>query len=246
MDKLFSVVMGGATQIEMAIAANTHNLANVNTPGFRAELTAFEANQQSDDDLYGRVSTESTTVGLDDAAGTIFTTGRNLDIAIQDKGWIAVAAPDGTEAYTRRGDLHISPNGILHTGDGHPVLGNNGPITIPPHEKLEIAMDGTLSIRPLGQGAETMATIDRIRLTQPDETLLRKQGDGLLHLPEEAVAEPDANVRIISGSLENSNVNAIEALVTMISLARSFETQIRLMRDASENDSSSAQIMRMR
>ena len=155
-------------------------------------------------------------------------------------------APDGGEAYTRAGDLHVTPNGLLVNGAGHPVLGNSGaPVAIPPAEKIEIGNDGTVSILPRGQTPQTLAFVDRIKLVNPDDDALTKGPEGLMRLHEGAVLPPDASVQLVSGSLEASNVNAVNAMVNMIALARQFEAQIQIMKTAEENDSASAQMMRL-
>ncbi|MEO6697547.1 MAG: flagellar basal body rod protein FlgF, partial [Gammaproteobacteria bacterium] len=163
----------------------------------------------------------------------------------QGEGWIAVQANDGSEAYTRAGDLHINTSGVLETANGLMVLGNGGPITLPPAEKLEIGADGTISIQPLGQSAATLAVVDRLKLVNPDTATLVKGPDGLLRSRDGIAAAPDARVRVSSGSLESSNVNAVEEMVKMISLARQFEMQVKMMATAQQNDAAATQIMRL-
>jgi flagellar basal-body rod protein FlgF len=245
MDKLLYVAMSGAKQIEHALAENSHNLANATTPGFKAQLLAFEAVPVKDSGNATRVYAGVGSIGLNYSAGPLVSTGRDLDIAIKSDGWIAVSDSAGEEAYTRRGDLRIDTNGILQNGAGHQILGNAGPVAIPPAEKLEIGGDGTISIRPVGQTANALAIVDRIRLVKLDPSLLQKGDDGLMRLQNGASASPDATVQLVNGSIEGSNVNAVEALVNMIALSRAFETQIRLIRDTSELDTASANIMRL-
>jgi flagellar basal-body rod protein FlgF len=245
MDRMLYLAMVGAKQIEQAQSANAHNLANVNTTGFRADLAAFQALPVHGPGYPSRVYTQAADTGVDFSPGSVTATGRELDVAVGDNGWIAVGAPDGTEAYTRRGDLRIGANGLLETGAGHAVFGNAGPIAIPPAEKIEIGADGTISIRPVGQAASTLAVVDRIRLVQPSPQDLVKGDDGLMRLKDGATAVADARVRLVSGALESSNVNSVDALVTMITLARQYEMQIKLMREAADNESASAQTMRL-
>lgn len=244
MDRILYLAMSGAKQVEVAQTANANNLANVNTAGFRADLSAFRAMPVYGPGYPARVYAGAERPGVDFSPGPVVTTGRELDVAVSGDGWIAVQAPDGSEGYTRRGDLRVSASGMLETGDGRPVLGNGGPIVIPPAEKIEIGADGTVSIRPVGQAASTLAVVDRIKLVRPGDGLEKGQ-DGLVRLAGGKTAEPDAGVRLVSGSLESSNVNSIEALVNMITLARSFEMQVKLMRDAADNDAASAEIMRL-
>lgn len=245
MDRMIYVAMNGAHQTTLAQAVHTHNLANVSTNGFRADLAAFQNLPVTGPGWASRAYSQPQQNGVDLTQGQIMNTGRELDIAINGTGFIAVQAPDGSEAYTRTGDLHISPNGLLETGAGHPVLGNGGPIALPPAEKVEIGADGTISIRPVGQSAATLAIVDRIRLVNPPLESLIKGTDGLLRDKEGIQAAPDAKIKIVSGSLEGSNVNAVEAMVNIIALARGFEVQVKLMKTAEETDSASAQLMRL-
>jgi flagellar basal-body rod protein FlgF len=192
-----------------------------------------------------RIMALAETSGVDLGPGAIVTTGRDLDVAVHGEALIAVQSADGREAYTRRGDLQLTPNGALLTGAGFPVLGNGGPIAIPQADKIEIGSDGTISIRPVGQVASTMATVDRIRLVSAQPGELRKGEDGLLYTVNETALPLDANAQVLSGALETGNVNAVAGLVEMIALSRTFETQIRLMRENAENDRSSAETMRI-
>lgn len=226
-----------------AQAINAHNLANASTPGFRADLASFSATEMVGGGLGARAFGQLRGEGVDLRYGTIETTGRELDIAISGEGWIAVRTADGGEAYSRRGDLHINPLGQLTNGAGQAILGNSGPIAIPPHARLEIGSDGTISIQALGQGPENMAFVDRIRLVNPELSTLRKGADGLLRSPEPVAV--DKSLRLTAGALESSNVNTVEAMVRMIELSRSFETQSKMMRLAAENDQASTELMRM-
>lgn len=245
MDKMLYIAMGGARQLMQAQAINSHNLANVNTTGFKADLQAFQGLALQGQGQPSRVYTVDQGMGADLAPGAQATTGRDLDVALRGPGFIAVQAPDGAEAYTRAGDLRLNANGLLQTGAGHLVLGENGPIAVPPASKLEIGTDGTISIVPLGQNPNTMTTIDRIRLVNPAANRLSKDVDGLLRLPAGEKAEPDANVQLATGVLESSNVSATGALVDMIQLARQYEMQVKVMKTAEDNDAAATQLMRL-
>lgn len=239
------IAMSGAKQTMQAQAANANNLANVATTGFREDLQAFSSQALTGAGHPSRVYSVTGETGVNLAPGTQVHTGNELDVAVMGEGWIAVQGPDGAEAYTRAGDLRLTPNGMLVTGSGHPVLGDSGaPVSIPPAEKIEIAADGTISIRPLGQTPEALAVIDRIKLVNPDPEQMVKGGQGLMHA-RDGVAPPDASVRLAAGVLEGSNVNAIDAMVNMISLSRQFEMQVKMMKAADENDRASAQLMQI-
>jgi len=233
MSELLMTVMNGARLVMKAQAVNANNLANAGTDGFRAELVHVS--------ISGDEEAQSTTP--DFSQGMIRTTGHSLDVSVDGQGWIAIQTPEGGEGYTRRGDLRVDALGQLTNGAGQPVIGNSGPIALPPFSTIEIASDGTISIQPLGQDATTIAIVDRIKLARPDETLLRRGDDGIMRLPDPETAPPDATVRVQSGTLEGSNVNAVGELLKMIDLSRQFEAQVRLMRSAEENSSSLASVL---
>lgn len=246
MDRMLYLAMSTAKQTMHAQAANANNLANVSTNGFRADLEQFRSMPVFGDGMPSRVYSMNERHAIDFTAGPINTTGRELDIAIRGEGWIAVQAPDGNEAYTRAGDLHIDDLGLLTTGNGHPVLGNNGaPIIIPPAEQVVIGVDGTISIRPIGQDANLLAEIERIKLVNPEPATLTKGEDGLIRLIEGGVALANADVEVVTGSLEGSNVSSIEAMVKMIELQRQYEMQIKMMNTAKDNDQATDQMLRI-
>lgn len=235
MHELLLSITSSAKQTMQAQAVNANNLANAGTDGFKAEVAYY-----SSLDLDGEISSTP-----DLSPGTVRTTGRELDISINGEGWIAIQAADGTEAYSRRGDLQIDAFGQLTNGAGQLILGNNGPIALPPFGSVEIGTDGTVSILPLGQTPNTLAVVDRIKLvTLPDADLQRGE-DGLIRLPEGEAVNPDADVTVLSGVLEGSNVNVVGEMIKMIDLARRFEGEIKLMKSAQENSAALAKIMSM-
>ncbi len=245
MDRNLYVAMSGAKQTLLAQASNSNNLANANTVGFRADLDQFRAMPVLGPGYPTRVYALVERPGVNFTHGALQPTGRDLDVAVKGDGWIAVQAKDGAEAYTRAGDLRISPEGLLQTSSGLPVLGNGGPIAIPDAEKLEIGSDGTISVIPVGQNSTTLAVIDRIKLVSPSADQLVKGNDGLLHLKGGGELDPSDNIGLVSGRLESSNVNAVEAMVNMIELARQFELQVKMMKTVDENSSTTAQMMRV-
>jgi len=245
MDRMIFLAMNGAREMMMAQAINSNNLANANTIGFKADFQASLSQQVYGPGHASRVYATAGDAGIDFSAGEVVSTGRDLDIAINGKGWIAVQAADGSEAYSRAGDLRLNNLGLLTNGAGHPILGNGGSITIPAHDNLEIGTDGTISIQPLGQPANTMAVIDRIKFINPINDHMIKGNDGLMRLQAGVAAQVDGSVRIVSGSLESSNVNTVHALVTMIEMARQYESHVKIMQNAKENDSASAALIRM-
>jgi len=236
--------MSGAKETLRAQTVNNHNLANASTVGFRAELSSFQSRAVAGSGYGSRVYATHSTTGWDQTQGALTATGRDLDVGINGAGWIAVQAPDGREAYTRAGDLRVDPSGMLLNGAGHPVLGDAGSLTVPPHASISIGADGTISIVPLGEGPETTAVVGRIKLVNPPPEALVRGPDGLFRMADGSDAPADANVRLVSGVLETSNVNIADAMVNMIELARHFELQVKAMRTAEENAATAAQLLR--
>lgn len=245
MDEMVYVAMTGAKQVEYAQAINSNNLANISTTGFRADLHSFSSIPVEGPGVDSRVNAVVESYGTDLGQGAIINTERDLDIAIRGKGFIAVQAPDGGEAYTRAGDLRLQPGGLLATGAGHLVMGDGGPVALPPSVKMSIGKDGTISVQPLGSGPETLTVADRIKLVKPDPAQLSKGSDGLFYLEDGAIADADASVKITSGTLESSNVNVAKTLVNMIELARLYEMQVNTIKAAQENADTSATMMRL-
>ncbi len=243
MDRVLYVVANGGKQLMHAQALNTHNLANANTVGFQQDLANFRTQLISGPGLETRAFATAEDVGVSFDKGTIQTTGRSLDVAVNGDGWLAVQSADGSEAYTRAGNLHVNANGQLLTGADHPVLGDAGPIVIPDFEQLEIGVDGSISVRPVGQQPNTLSEVGRIKLVSPEPALLVKGGDGLLRTRDNVPAVASTDVSLVSGALESSNVNSIEAMVNMIGLARQFEMQVKIMKTAEDNDASSTRMM---
>ncbi len=246
MDRLAYIAMTGARQTEIAQAVNSNNLANASTTGFRADLHAFKSLAVQGPGQATRVNAVGETFATDFSQGATMSTGRDLDVAVAGDGFIAVLAADGTEAFTRAGDLRVNTLGQLMTGAGDAVMGDGGPVAIPPSESISIATDGTISVQPLGQGPEVLATVDRIKLVNPSIDTLQKGKDGLLRLKDDATAGADASVRLMTGTLETSNVNVAESLVTMINLARHYEMQVKAIKTAEENADAAAGLLRMR
>ncbi len=246
MDRLLYTAMSGARQLMEAQAVNSHNLANVSTIGFRADLHAAVQSRVPGAGLETRVQSVGQNLGWNQSVGPQMHTGRELDVAVQGTGFIAVQARDGSEGYSRAGDLRVDENGLLRTGAGLAVLGDGGaPIAVPQHSSISIGEDGTVSIVPLGQTANTSTTVDRIRLVNPDPALLAKGSDGLLRMNDGSSPASDAAVTLRSGTLEGSNVNAANALVEMIQIARQYEMQVKLMTTVEENDQRSSQLLRL-
>lgn len=245
MDRSLYIAMNAAQQTMLAQATNANNLANVNTTGFRADFEQFRSMPVFGEGLPTRVYSMTERPSTDYQQGSIHSTGRELDISVQGEGFIAVQGKDGREGYTRAGDLHTTTTGQLVTGTGLAVMGEGGPIAIPPAEKIEIGTDGTISIRPLGDPANALAVLDRIKLVKPELQQVFKDSDGLMRMQDGSDAPLDATVQVASGTLESSNVNAVGALVNMIELQRQYEMQVQMMKTTQENSTASARLMQM-
>ncbi|VAW73981.1 Flagellar basal-body rod protein FlgF [hydrothermal vent metagenome] len=245
MDRMLYIAMAGAKQAVRAQTVNANNLANSSTVGFRADIQFATDRQVYGDGYSSRAYNETVSPGINFTEGGSMSTGRSLDVIVSPKGYITVQTATGKEAYTRAGNFKVTANGLLQTASGHSVIGNNGPIALPPYDKLEIGSDGTITILPKGQTAASLSVIDRIKLVTPKESELLKNTQGLLVLPEgAAVPAPDPKTRLTGGMLETSNVNSIESLILMMDIARQYETNIKLMKSAKENDAAVAQLLR--
>ena len=243
MDKLIYTAMTGASQVLNQQAAVSENLANASTPGFRAMLSTFRAVPLVGEGLPTRTFVVDSTPGSDFTSGPFQQTGRELDVAVRGEGWIAVQGQDGKEAYTRNGSLQISSNGILQTRTGLNVITDGGALTIPPDTEVTFAKDGTISTVPSSGKAASVISLGKLKLVNPPSQQLERGGDGLFRLKNGENAIIDDNVGIVPGSLEGSNVNTVEAMVNMISLARKFDMQMKMLQSADSNARQASQIM---
>ena len=248
MDKLVYTAATGLRAHMAAQSAIANNMANASTTGFRADRVVFDridlkgGGQQFE----ARAPTSEEVTDADRAPGAIQTTGRPLDVAVTGAtAWLAVQATDGSEAYTRRGDLEIAPSGVLQTGDGFPVMGAGGPITIPPYDTITIAGDGTISIVPQGGDAKNPQVIDKLKLADTKGSDTVKGLDNLLRVRGGAALPEDLDAKVQGGAIEGSNVNMTQALVDMIENQRSYEVQANMLKSAKDMDESGASLMRL-
>ena len=248
MDRLIYTAMTGASATMGRQASVAHNLANVSTYGYRAEEHRLRAAQVQTHNtqpaaLPTRAFVVDASTHTDFSEGALMHTGGQFDVAVRGKGWIALALPDGGEAYTRNGSFGISENGVLQTPSGIPVQGDGGPITIPPDTRVSIGGDGTISTLPMNGAQNSVNVIARIKLVNPPEANLVRGTDGLFRTIDGAPAEQSDGTKIAAGYLENSNVNPVEEMVSMISLGRQFEMQMRMITTAEANDRAATQIL---
>ena len=246
MDKLIYTAASGMRGHMAAQAAIANNMANIATTGFRADRTVFDRLDVTGPGFDTRQPTSEEVIDADRKNGAVTATGRPLDVAISGDSWLAVQATDGNEAYTRRGDLQISPSGVLETGDGFPVIGQSGPITVPPAQQVSIGADGSVLIVPPGGGPGAVPqAIDKLKLVSPKGTAIVKGLDNLLHVRGGGVLPQDVDAKVQSGSLEGSNVNMAQVLIDMIQNQREYEVQANLVKEAKNMDESAASLMRL-
>jgi len=249
MDRLIYTAMTGATQSleQQAIVAN--NLANTSTTGFRAQLANFRAvpmnfgDGSAIDPTTTRTYVLSSTPGADFSPGPVARTGNPLDVAVQGQGWLSVLAPDGSEAYTRAGNLHVDENGQLVNASNLPVVGNGGPISVPQNAEITFGKDGTVSALMPGDPPTAIAMIDQLKLVNPDPATMTRGNDGLFRTTDGNPADADPNVAIVPNSIEGSNVNPVSAMVSMIDNARAFQLQSKMIQTADQNEQSANQLL---
>ncbi len=246
MDRMVYIAMTGAKENMNALSVRANNLANANTVGFKADLAQARAMQAFGDGQPTRVFalTEMPSQNFD--AGEIKITQNELDVAIQGDGWFAVEDGEGNEAYTRAGNLQISPEGFLQTSSGLNVLGEGGPIEVPqPLSKIEITKDGGVNVLPRGAPATAMVEAARIKLVKPENQDMFKGNDGLFRRKDGEPAEVDPTVNLLSGAVEGSNVNAVAEMTYMINLQRQYELQVKMMKTAEDMDRQHNQVLRI-
>ena len=238
MDRMIYLSMSGAKATMQRQDTLANNLANVFTPGFRAELQAFRAVPVQGSGASTRAYALETTTGYDASPGAITSTGRNLDVAAKSNAWLLVQALDGTEAYTRGGSLEVTSDGTLTTRSGLPVLGDGGPLQVPPNSVISIGADGTVSAK--GRDGKNTA-IGKLNLVTPEAALTRGE-DGLFRAAEGELSADD-KARVQDGALEGSNVSPVETMVAMISAARQFKAQMKMLQTAEANEKAAAQLL---
>lgn len=247
MDRMLYIAMTGASQTMNALAVGGNNLANAKTVGFKADLVQARSMQAYGEGMPTRVFAMAENPGQKMSAGGWISTGRDLDIAVNGDGWLAVADGSGQEAYTRNGRLEIGADGLLKNGSGRQVLDEAGnPMFIPqPYAKLEIGRDGTVSVLPAGAPANGVEVVGRIKMVKPDPKTLDKGADGLFRPINGGTLATDPTMSLSQGMLEDSNVNVVEELTSLISLQRQFELQVKVMKTAEQTDEAQSSLLRL-
>lgn len=240
MDRMLYTAMSGAKHSMDQQGVVSNNLSNATTTGFRAQFDAVRSVPvQGDGRLETRTVAVTTTPGSDFSQGPVSATGRELDVALEGNAWLAVQTEDGGEAYTRRGDLQVDADGIL-LNLGRPVVGDAGPINVPQGAQLFMGSDGTLSAIPQGEGPDALVNVGRLKLVTPEQGALERGDDSLFRGPQDDDGNPgvlaaDDGARLTSGALEGSNVSAVDAMVSMIDVARRYDLQMKAISTADEN-----------
>jgi flagellar basal-body rod protein FlgF len=246
MDRLIYTTLSGLRSQMAAQATIANNIANASTIGYRADRVSFDRLVlDGAGGFQSRQLAAEEVNDIDRGAGTVIQTGRALDVAVNGDSWLTVQAADGSEAYSRRGDLTVAPSGVLETGDGFPVMGSGGPITVPPYQSIAIGADGSISIVPPGGDPSQPQVIDKLKLVSGQGTATVKGLDNLMHVKGGGVLPEDLDARVTAGALEQSNVNLTQAMVDMIENQRSYEVQANLLKEAKNMDESAASLMRM-
>ena len=237
MDRMIYIGMGGAKQAMDQQAAMANNMANVSTPGFRAQINMARAVPVVGDEAATRAMVVTMTPGASMRAGPMTQTGRAMDVAISGDGWLAVQTPDGGEAYTRVGNMQTGAEGQLLTMGSLPVLGDAGPMVVPPGSTVTVTAEGAVMALGAGDPVVGAAEVGRLKLVNPAAKDMVRGDDGLFRMRAGAPApQTDPNVKLLTGTVEGSNVNAVEAMVDMIANARRFEMQMKTMQTAETND----------
>ncbi|WP_298197229.1 flagellar basal body rod protein FlgF [Novosphingobium sp.] len=245
MDRLIYTAFSGlnASMVRQRVIAA--NMANTQTIGYREDTLQFTPMTVKGDSLEVRALSDGEVHGANMAEGSLTETGRMLDIALVGKAMLTVQGQDGQEAYTRRGDLSISPSGVLENGDGRPVIGENGPISIPPGGQVSIGPDGQVLVRDPATPNAPPNRLDRLKLATPNGTRIEKGLDGLFRVYGGGTLPNDLEAKVLPGSLEQSNVKPSEVLVQMVEAQRLFDIRTKLISTAKDVDESSAALMRV-
>ncbi|RRJ85010.1 flagellar basal body rod protein FlgF [Aestuariirhabdus litorea] len=238
MDRALFISMSGAKQNMLGQTIHANNLANATTTGFKGDFEQARSMPVWGETYPTRAYAMTENPGTNQASGTLIQTGQDLDVAVRGDGWIAAQNGAGETVYTRTGNLRVDSDGALRNSEGLAIMGNGGPIVLPEFDKLDIAPDGTITIRGVGENPNALAEVDRILLVNPDKSRLEKGSDGFFRVKGEEGVAPDAAVTLEPGFLEGSNVNAVSEMISMLSLSKQFQVQVKMMSTAEENQKS--------
>ena len=241
------------TEMRLARQVLANEMANMTTTGFKrsyeVSMKAFKAGGEGFDSSFQPQAAHMDFIQL--KPGPLIATGRDLDIHMNDHTVLGVQAPNGERAFTRRGDLHVTIDGVLQTGNGHPVLGEgNTPITVPPNLHVTISDDGGVYVtNPTQPGVQAPQLVGNLMLRDASQTPLTRRNDGLFKVHDKPsgsdIANGQGRVSVVSQALEGSNVNPQEAMVKLIEQSRMFEQQVRVVKASHDNDQAGASMMKL-
>ena len=229
-----------------------HNLANVNTPGFKKAHVQFEdlvyqettipgaptsGGGESPTGLQTGLGTRPVASSRDFSAGNLRATNSPMDIAIQGDGFLQVSMPDGSTSYTRAGSLQRDAQGMLVTSEGYAL---EPAITVPSNAtSVTVGKDGVVSASIAGQTAtQQLGTLELATFQNPAG--LKPLGGNLFQITsasgEAQVGTPGTDNRgtIAQGFLEDSNVSVVEEMVNMILGQRAYEANSKVIKAADE------------
>lgn len=245
MDRAIYTAMGAANAALNRQAVTANNLANTSTNGFRAQIAAYRAIPVHGPSVETRSMVTASTPWSDGTMGAINPTGRNLDVALPQNGWLAVQLPDGSEGYTKDGNIEVDADGMLRVR-GMPLMGDGGALTVPPQSQVTIAPDGTLTALGAGDEPTALAQVGRLKLVNAAPALLKNGDDGMFHVADPAAAATlpaDPDLKLMPGMLEGSNASPVKSMVEMIATARGFDMNMKVITTVDDNEKSANQLL---
>ena len=245
MDRLIYTAYSGLSDSMISQQVIASNMANAQTIGFRAEMLNHEATTLKGPSIVARAMTQGEARGANMKQGAVIETGNPLDVALSGRTMLAVQGEDGEEAYTRRGDLTVDASGVMSNGDGRPVIGDAGPITVPPGARITIAPDGSVLAATPENPDQPPQVVGRIKLVGTAGSRIEKGLDGLFRVFGGGALPADEEAKVQSGALEQSNVDPTRILVEMVEAQRLFDMRTKLIATARELDEGGAGLMRL-
>jgi len=256
MDRLALISAASTAASELPRTQINNELANVSTLGFKRSyanaLRTFKVEGPGFDSRFKPTNVYADRISL--APGPMTYTGNPMDIAMNGSTVMGVTAPNGDLSFTRRGDLRVNAQGMVVTGTGHAVRGQDGGnITAPAGFLMHVTEDGSVyAANPSrGQGNAPPQLVGRLYLRDASETPLERRPDGLFQpagpreVSEGLITNGKETPSVSPNNIEGSNVSAYESMIKLIEHTRSFETAIKVIKEAKSLDESSATMMKV-
>ena len=252
MDRL--IYTANSTLMEQSVARQVlvNELANVSTIGFKRSFeVAMRSVKAEGDGFDTRFQPQMVSKDLISMKpGPVMATGNPGDVAVVGYGMLTVLAANGDMAFSRRGDLTVDEKGQIVNGSGHVVLGEAGPINVPANQRFYVVADGSVYSQNTNPSANEPTTLlGKLRLRNAEDVELERRPDGLFAVakqpPGTDIPAPKTPLSVIPKAVEGSNVSAIESLTKLIDHARSFESQVRVMKDMKSLDESGSSMMKL-